>query len=66
MKGFLGVLLLGLVASVPMFAAVQPEQPAKHFHAHVISHIAKYSYKGGKAVVKEAAKPILYAGKQVF
>ncbi len=65
MKRFAGMLLLILAASVSAFA-VQAEPPVKeHFHAHVITHAAKYTYKAGKAMVKEASKLIVYVGKQV-
>lgn len=64
MKRFAGTLVLILAASVSAFA-VQAEPPAKHFHAHVITHAAKYSYKAGKTVVREVGKPIVYVTKQV-
>lgn len=65
MKRIAGTLVLILAASVSAFA-VQAETPAKeHFHAHVITHAAKYSYKAGKTLVKEVGKPIVYVTKQV-
>ena len=65
MKRFAGTLLLILAGSVSVFA-IQNGQPARqHFHAHVITHAAKYSYKAGRTVVREAAKPIVYVTKQV-
>jgi hypothetical protein len=62
MKRFAGVLLLILVASVSSFA-IQAERP--HYHAHVLTHVAKYSYKAARTVVKEASKPVVYIGKQL-
>ncbi|MGC2208945.1 MAG: hypothetical protein WA532_02440 [Candidatus Korobacteraceae bacterium] len=65
MKRFAGILLLILAGSVSVFA-IEPGQPAQqHFHAHVITHVAKYSYKTGRAVVREVAKPVVYVTKQV-
>ena len=63
MKRLSGVFLLALATSVSAFAIQQPAR--QHFHAHVISRTAMYTYRGTKVAVKEAAKPIVYVGKQV-
>jgi len=65
MKRFVGALLLALAVSGSAFAATRANPAKHHFHAHVLSHVAKYSYKATKTVVKDAAKPIVYVGKQL-
>lgn len=65
MKRIACTILLLWVASCASVSAFAVQAPAKHFHAHVISNTAKYSYKAGKKVVKEVRNPIVYVGKQI-
>jgi hypothetical protein len=57
---FMFTVALGIAASA------QDVQPQSKSHAHVLGHVAKYTYKAGKDVVKGTGKAVAFTAEEIF
>jgi hypothetical protein len=66
MKRIVLTTIAGLILGVSAFAQNGEPDSNAHFHAHVLSHAAKYSYKAAKEVTKGGVKVATFAAKQLI
>jgi hypothetical protein len=66
-KGTISVVMLALALGLTAGAQnAQDDQPAQKSHAHVLSHVAKYTYKAGKDVAKATGKAVAFTAEEIF
>ena len=65
-KGIISIMLLTLILALGVAANAQDEPTRSRSHAHVLGHVAKYTYKAGKDVAKGTGKAIAFTAEEVF